>query len=94
MFSNPDLMWRQVTLSLYNQPKIHVDKKSNVTQYETFGEDHSMSLINWSFQNTKILKPIAPPPEKGKKPLPPPRPFVKVTDNLKAENNEHWKNQF
>lgn len=56
---------------------------------EAFGENHSMSLINKSFQNTKILKPVAPPPEKGKKPEPQPRPFVKVMDNLKFENNEH-----
>ena len=54
---------------------------------EAFGENHSMSLINKSFQNTKILKPVAPPPEKGKKPEPQPRPFVKVMDNLKFENN-------
>lgn len=91
MFSNPELMRRQVTLSLYNQPKPLLEKKVNITMNETFGEDFSMSLINKSYQGTKIMKPIAPPPEKGKKALPAPRPYVKVTDNLKAENNEFWK---
>lgn len=84
---------KTVTLSMYSQPKSLLQKKQNPTENELFGQDYSMSLINKSYQNTKVVAPPPPPPVKGAKPGPPPRPQVTVKDNLKNENNEYLKFQ-
>ena len=63
---------KTVTLSLYAQQKPL--PKQNPTENELFGQDHSLSLINKSYQHTKVVAPPALPPVKGQKPGPPPRP--------------------